>query len=94
MLMQDCTCVILFFISDTEHRFHAAVRLTNAVTTAHVSADKKEKKAKQKPKLKYNETNIKKKKEKDPEAVAEELSPLLSGCAVKYEEEWVFYTVQ
>lgn len=43
MLMQARTCVILFFISDTEHRLHSAVRFTNAVTAAHVSADRKQK---------------------------------------------------
>lgn len=45
-LMQDGTCVILFFVSNTEHRLHPAVGFTHAVTAAHVSADRKQKDAK------------------------------------------------
>lgn len=41
--MPDCTCVVLFFISDTEHGLHPAVRFTNAVAAAHVSAEREQK---------------------------------------------------
>lgn len=44
--IQDGTCVILFFISDAEHRLHPAVGFTHAVAAAHVSADRKQKDAK------------------------------------------------
>lgn len=44
--IQDGTCVILFFISDAEHRLHPTVGFTHAVAAAHVSADIKQKDAK------------------------------------------------
>lgn len=45
-LMQDGTRVILFLVSDAEHRLHSAVGFTDAVTAAHVSADRKQQDAK------------------------------------------------